>query len=50
MAYQVNYNTMNTAIESLSAHGFEGMAQALTILMNEVMKMERSQHLQSSPL
>jgi putative transposase len=49
MAYRVNYNTVNSAIESLSEHGFDGMAQAMTILMNEVMKMERSQHLQSSP-
>ena len=45
MAYRVNYNTVNSAIERLSDHEFDGMAQALTILMNEVMKMERSQHL-----
>lgn len=45
----MNNNTVNSAIESLSDHGFDGMAQALTILMNEVMKMERSHHLQSFP-
>ena len=31
----------------LAEHGFDGLADALTVLLNEVMKIERSQHLQA---
>ena len=31
----------------LADHGFDGRADALTVLLNEVMKIERSQHLQA---
>ena len=31
----------------LASHGFDGLADALTVLLNEVMKIERSQHLQA---
>lgn len=36
-------------LEMLAEHGFEGMAQAMQILFNEVMKLERSQALGAQP-
>ena len=33
----------------LASQGFDGLAGALTVLLNEVMKLERSHHLQAQP-
>jgi putative transposase len=39
----------HTALELLTDHGFENMAGALQILMNEAMELERSAFLQAGP-
>src|SRR5579885_1542966 len=36
-------------LELLADHGFEGMAQAMQMLLNEAMKLERSQVLGAQP-
>jgi putative transposase len=40
---------LRLALELLNEHGFDGMANALQILFNEAMKIERSQYLGASP-
>jgi transposase-like protein len=44
-----NSNFHSTVLELLTEHGFDGMAQALTVLFNEAMKIERQQFLQAEP-
>lgn len=44
-----DFNHHHPAVECLLRHGFEGAAQAFTLLMNEAMKIERSQALQAAP-
>lgn len=41
--------TINAALELLSEHGFDGMATALELLLNEAMRLERSEHLGAGP-
>jgi len=41
--------TITDALEHLTENGFEGMARAVEILLNEAMKLERSQFLRASP-
>ena len=41
--------TIATALELLTENGFEGMAQALELLFNEAMKLERSGYLGARP-
>ena len=40
---------IRTAMESLLEHGLEGMGDALRILLNEAMKIERAQFLHAEP-
>ena len=50
MAHQLNHsNSLHPAVELLFENGFEGIADALTILMNEAMKIERDGFLQAAP-
>ncbi len=42
-------NPLDQMVELLAEHGFDGMAQAITVLMNEVMKLERSHALGAMP-
>jgi transposase-like protein len=42
-------NTVNEVVQLLADEGFEGMAQAIQILLNEAMKLERSDALQAGP-
>lgn len=42
-------NTVESVIEMLSSQGFDGMAQAMEVLLNEAMKIERSLHLKAQP-
>ena len=41
--------TFSQALELLTETGFEGMANAIQLLMNEAMKIERSQFLEAGP-
>lgn len=49
MAHQMDDNVLFQVFEVLTDAGFDGLAEALTLLLNEVMKVERSQHLQAQP-
>ena len=42
-------NGIGDEIQLLAAHGFEGMAEAIEILLNEAMKLERQKVLQAAP-
>lgn len=44
-----NNNAYNDVMETIQHHGLDGMVQAMTILFNEAMKMERSHHLNCAP-
>jgi putative transposase len=49
MTHQTQANALDTIVELLAEHGFDGMAQAVTVLLNEVMKLERSHALGAGP-
>lgn len=49
MAHQMDDNVISQVYEVLIDSGFAGLAEALTLLLNEVMCLERSQHLQAQP-
>ena len=40
---------IRAAMESLIENGLDGMGEALRLLMNEAMKIERSEFLQAAP-
>jgi putative transposase len=45
MTYQSNNSIFSSMVEAMQSQGLDGMAHALTLLLNEAMKIERSQHL-----
>ena len=45
MAHEMDDNVLSLVYEVLVDSGFDGLADALTLLLNEVMRLERSQHL-----
>lgn len=45
MTHQTQPNAFDDLVELLAEHGFDGMAQAITILFNEAMKLERTESL-----
>lgn len=47
--HSLDVTTIADALEHLTANGFEGMARAIEILMNEAMKLERSEFLGAGP-
>lgn len=49
MTYQIEDTALERAFEVLAEEGFDGMSQALEVLLNEMMKVERSRHLQAAP-
>ncbi len=49
MTYRVEDNALEQVFELLADEGFDGMGQALGVLLNEMMKIERSSHLQAGP-
>ena len=49
MTHREHCNASNDVVELLAEHGFDGMAQAIEILMNEAMKLERAQVLGAAP-
>lgn len=49
MTYRVEDNALERVFELLADEGFDGMGQALAVLLNEMMKVERSNHLQAGP-
>lgn len=49
MTHPIQSNEFNAAVQLLADHGFEGMANAMQILFNEAMKIERSEYLGAAP-
>jgi putative transposase len=49
MTHHTQSNALDQIGELLAEHGFDGMTHALTVLLNEVMKIERAQALGASP-
>jgi transposase-like protein len=49
MAHQMQATALDEITELLAEHGFDGLAQAFTVLLNEVMKLERSAALGAGP-
>lgn len=49
MTHHTQNNALDQIGELLAEHGFDGMTQALTVLLNEVMKLERAQALGAAP-
>jgi len=45
MTCQVQDKVINDVLELLVAEGFEGMADAMSIMLNEAMRLDRSRHL-----
>jgi len=49
MACRAQDTNIHPAIELLAEQGFEGLSEAVTVLINEGMKLDRAQHLQAEP-
>ena len=49
MTHLPHTNTLDELMELLAEHGFDGLAEAITILWNEVMKLERAEVLGAEP-
>jgi transposase-like protein len=49
MTHQMQTTALDEIVELLTEHGFDGMAQAVTVLLNEVMKLERTHALGAAP-
>ena len=49
MTHQMQTTALDQITELLAEHGFDGLAQAVTVLLNEVMKLERSAVLGAGP-
>jgi putative transposase len=49
MTHQEQSNALDSIMELLAEHGFEGMAQAIEILFNEAMKLQRNAALGALP-
>jgi hypothetical protein len=45
MTHQAYPNVISGVVQTLSDHGFDGMAQAMELLINECIKIERQQAL-----
>jgi len=49
MAQRVENRTIDDAVELLKEHGFDGLAEAVTVLLNSAMVAERSEYLGAAP-
>ncbi len=49
MAHQGDSNVIEAVVQLLSENGFANMAEAMRIVLNEAMRVERSQVLQAQP-
>ena len=49
MTHQTQTNHFDALVELLAEQGFDGMAQAITLLFNEAMKLERTEALGAAP-
>jgi hypothetical protein len=49
MTHQNNDTNIATIHELINQYGLESIPEAMTILFNEAMQLERAQHLQAAP-
>ena len=49
MTHQIQSTDLQNAVQLLADNGFEGMADAIQILFNEAMKIERTQYIGAEP-
>ena len=49
MTHGTDYNTIDQVLELINQNGFEGLDQAISILINEAMKIERSKAINAAP-
>jgi len=49
MAQHRENRTIDGALELLKENGFDGLAEAVTVLLNSAMLAERSDHLRAAP-
>lgn len=49
MTRQTQSTELDSIVQLLAEHGFDGMAQAIELLMNEAMKLQRSEALRAGP-
>jgi len=49
MTRQMQSTELDSSVQLLAEHGFDGMAQAIEVLMNEAMKLQRSEALGALP-
>ena len=49
MACRVKDSKIDSIIELISEQGFDGIGEAVTLLINQAMEIERSHHLQAEP-
>ena len=49
MTHQNQSSEVAAVVQLLADEGFEGMANAMQILLNEAMKLERSEYLNAKP-
>ena len=49
MTHPTQFSGCHEAIQLLAEHGFDGLAKAIEVLLNEVMKIERSHRLSAQP-
>ena len=49
MTHQNQSSEVAAVVQLLANEGFEGMANAMQILLNEAMKLERSEYLNAKP-
>jgi transposase-like protein len=49
MTHQKNDTNITAVYELINQYGLEAIPEAMTILFNQAMQLDRSQHLQASP-
>ena len=49
MAQPSQHRTLNDAVELLIEHGFDGAAEAMSVLINAAMQAERTAYLNADP-
>lgn len=49
MTHQMDDTLLTTVCELLDEYGFDSLAEAMTLVLNETMKVERARHLQAGP-
>jgi len=49
VTHQMQSNELSEAVQLLADNGFEGMANAMQILLNEAMRLERSEYIGAEP-